>query len=168
MARLGVGVRGVTGGLEGFQLAEAAVDGALNAGFVAGELGEGVGTLATHVEGTGQEIALVRRGGRRRHRLAVLFGVAFFGGVLLLAGLVLCGDIVEAVAVDAGFHGEDAVETPLVGGDAQDQFLFAGADGAEAIEEVLNEEEEVFGILAGQDVFVGAQAVAEGAMWVFF
>jgi hypothetical protein len=75
---------------------------------------------------------------------------------------------VEAVAVDAGFHGEDAVETPLVGGDAQDQFLFAGADGAEAIEEVLNEEEEVFGILAGQDVFVGAQAVAEGAMWVFF
>jgi hypothetical protein len=92
---------------------------------------------------------------------------SLFGGVLLLAELVLCGDIVEAVAVDAGFHGEGAVEAPLIGGDAQDQFFFAGADGLEAVQVVVEEEEEeeeeeeLGGILVQQDVFVGAQAVEE-------
>src|ERR1039457_6689993 len=104
---------GVARSLVLFQLAEAAVDGALDAAFVAGELDEGVGTFAIHVEGAGQEVALVGRRGRRRHRFAVLFGVLFLRSVLLLAEFFLCGDIVEAVAVDAGFKGEGAVQAPL-------------------------------------------------------
>jgi hypothetical protein len=74
---------------------------------------------------------------------------------------VPCGDHLEVLPVDAGFHGEDAVEAPLIGGDAQDQFLFAIADGAEAVEVIVEEGEEVFGILVQQDVFVGTQAAEE-------
>ena len=82
--------------------------------FVAGELGERVGTFAIDVEGASQEVALDGLGGRGRHRIAVFFGVSFLDVVELLADLFLCGDIVEAVAIDAGFRGEGAVETPLV------------------------------------------------------
>ena len=156
-----VGGGGDARGLILLQLTEAAVDGALDAAFVVGQFGERVGTLAIHLEGAGQEVALVGWSGRWRHRFAVFFGVSYLGGVLVLAELVDVGDALEVVAVDAGFHGEGAVEAPLIGGDAQDQGFFAGADGAEAVEEVLEEEEEVLGILAGEDVFVGAQAVAE-------
>ena len=82
-------------------------------------------------------------------------------GVAALEVPVPCGDHLEVLPVDAGFHGEDAVEAPLIGGDAQDQFLFAIADGAEAVEVIVEEGEEVFGILVQQDVFVGTQAVEE-------
>src|ERR1035438_221806 len=98
----------------------------------------------------------------RRHRLSVLFGVTFLRSVLLLTEFFLCGDIVEAVAEDAGFHGEGAVEAPLVGGDAQDQCFFAVADGAEASEEIVEEQAKIFGIFAGEEVLVGAQAVFKG------
>src|ERR1022692_4226909 len=104
-----LGGGGGAGCLIRFQLAEAAVDGALDAGFVAGEFGEGVGTLAIDVESAGREVALVGRDGWRRRRFAVLFGVVFFGGVPVLAALFLGGHVVEAVAVDAGLHGEDTV-----------------------------------------------------------
>src|ERR1039458_3110734 len=57
--------------------------------------------------------------------------------------------------------GEDTVEAALVGGDAQDQVLFAGADGLEAVQVVVEEEKELFGILVEEDMFVGAQAVEE-------
>ena len=82
-------------------------------------------------------------------------------GVAALEVPVPCGDHLEVLPVDAGFHGEDAVEAPLIGGDAQDQFLFAIADGAEAVEVIVEEGEEVFGILVQQDVFVGTQAAEE-------
>src|ERR1022692_732522 len=82
-----LGGGGGAGCLIRFQLAEAAVDGALDAGFVTGELGEGVGTLAIDVESAGREVALVGRDGWRRRRFAVLFGVVFFGGVPVLAAL---------------------------------------------------------------------------------
>jgi hypothetical protein len=87
-----------------------------------------------------------------------------FGNLLVLEVLPLAVRIFvlylpEAVAVDAGFDGEGAVEAPLSGGDAQDELLFALADGVEAVVEVFQEEEEVFGILAGQEVLVGAEAV---------
>ena len=161
MGFFGAGIGGVARGRVDFQLAETAVDGALQGAFVAGKLGEGVGTFAIHVEGASQEVALDGRGGRGWHRIAVFFGVSLFDVVELLADLFLLGDIVEAVAVDAGFRGEGAVETPLVVDDAQDQFFFAGADGAEAVQEVLEEEEEFFGVLVEQDVFVGAEAMFE-------
>jgi hypothetical protein len=49
----------------------------------------------------------------------------------------------------------------LIGGNAQDQVFFGGADGLEAVQVVVEEEEELFGIFIEQDVFVGAQAVEE-------
>jgi len=143
------------------QLAEAAVDGAFGAAFVASQLGERVGAVAIPVEGTGDEVAFVGRGGRRRHRSAFRFGVTFFDGVLFLAGLVDCGDGADAFAVDAGFHGDGAVEAPLIGGNAEDQFFFGGADGLEAVEVVVDEDEEFGRILVEQDVIVRAQAVDE-------
>ena len=49
----------------------------------------------------------------------------------------------------------------MIGGDAEDQFFFGGADGLEAVEVVVDEDEEFGGVLIEQDVFVGAQAVDE-------
>jgi hypothetical protein len=70
-------------------------------------------------------------------------------------------DFMKAVTVDAGFGGEGAAETPLAVGDAQDQSFFGGADGLEAVPVIVEEEQEVFGVLVEQDVFIGAQAVEE-------
>ncbi len=49
----------------------------------------------------------------------------------------------------------------MVSGDAEHQFFLAFADWEEAVEEVVEEGEEVFRILAGEDVFVGAQAMEQ-------
>jgi hypothetical protein len=80
---------------------------------------------------------------------------------LPLAVRIFAGDLLKAVAVDAGFHGEGAAEAPLVVRDRQDQHFFGVAHGLEAVVKVLEEDEELFGILVEQDVFVGAQAVDE-------
>jgi hypothetical protein len=56
---------GVAGGLKDLQLLDATVDGAIEGGFIAGELEEGVGTGAIHVEGAGGEVGGVGRGGGR-------------------------------------------------------------------------------------------------------
>ena len=55
------------------------------------------------------------------------------------AEIVVGGDRLEALAVDASFHGDGAVEAPLVVGDTLYQFFFAEADGAEAVIEVFEE-----------------------------
>src|ERR1022692_5179332 len=60
----GTGVGGAARRLVRFQLAETAVDGALRGAFVAGELGERVGTFAINVEGASQEVALDRKSTR--------------------------------------------------------------------------------------------------------
>ncbi len=149
------------GGLIDLQLVEAAVDGALDAGFVAGEFGGRVGTGGVDAESAGQEVARIGRDRRRRRRSAFFFGELRGHGVLFLAGLVLVGDPLKEIAVDAGFQGKGAVEAPPQAGDAHDQVLFDGADGLEAVEMVVEAEEELFGILIEHDVFVGAQAVDE-------
>jgi hypothetical protein len=59
LGTFGNGVGGFAGCLEGFQLAEAAFDGVLDAGFVARELGERVGGEAVGVERAGQDIGFV-------------------------------------------------------------------------------------------------------------
>ena len=65
-------------------------------------------------------------------------------------------------AVDAGFEGKSTVETPLGGGDALDHQVFAVADGAEVVVEILEEADEGIGILAFEDeVFVAGEAVGE-------
>src|ERR1017187_2126591 len=96
------GVRGIAGGLELFQLAEASVDGTLQVAFVAGEFGERVGTLAIYVEGARQEITSSGGVGGGGGRLAALFGRLFLDVVHSLADLVLYSDILEAVTVDTG------------------------------------------------------------------
>jgi hypothetical protein len=72
---------------------------------------------------------------------------------------VLCGDLLEALAIDAGFHGEGAVEAPLIGGDAADDHFVAVADGLEAAVEVIEEEENCSESSSSRRLFVGAQAV---------
>ena len=99
----------------------------LDAAFVPGELGQGVGTGAIDVEGAGQEVAFV---GRRGRRCQLAITGSYFIVVQLLAGAVGFGDVAQAVAVDAGFHREGAVEAPLIGGDTPDQLFFAVADAA--------------------------------------
>ncbi|HTT60630.1 MAG TPA: hypothetical protein VMG35_02265 [Bryobacteraceae bacterium] len=74
--------RGVAGCLIALQLAEAAIDGALDAGFVAGELHEGVGALAIDAEGAGQEIAFAGGDGGRRRGIAGLLSLFHVRGVL--------------------------------------------------------------------------------------
>jgi hypothetical protein len=63
-------------------------------------------------------------------------------------------DFMKAVTVDAGFGGEGAAEAPLAVGDAQDQSFFGGADGLEAVPVIVEEEQEVFGVLVEQDAFL--------------
>jgi hypothetical protein len=164
-------MRGIARGLIRLQLAEATVDGALQVAFVAGELGEGIGTGAIGVEGAGQEVTLGGRSRRWRRGLAVLLGPLLCFGVLFFAGLVLGGDILEAVAKDASFQGDGALQAPLIKADAQDQLFFAFADRTEAAEEVLEEEHEDAGIIVVEQVLVGARgagdAVAAGFGFAF-
>ena len=152
---------GLAGGLERFELPERAVDGTLDGRFVAGQIRKAVGTDAVDVEGAGQAVVCIWRNGGRRLRLFAKGGVLFLLRVDSLLFRVLCGDLLEALAIDAGFHGERAVQAPLIGGDAADDHFLAVADGLEAAVEVIEEEEKLFGVLVEQDVFVGAQAVEE-------
>jgi len=103
----------VAGGLVDFQLAEVAVDGVLQEAFVARQFYERVGTLAIGVEGAGQEVALVGREEGGRHRIAVLFGIAHFGGVMPLAVLVLFRPHHRSGRGRCRFHGDSAIEAPL-------------------------------------------------------
>lgn len=154
-------MRRLAGLLEDFQLMDTAVDGAFDAGFVAGEFGEGVGALAIGIEGAADQVFLEGRFGRRRFGFAVLFGVLFFIFVDLLAERVFTGDIVEAVAKDAGLHGENAVEAPLAGGDAVDQFFLGGTFRVKANDVVVEEEQEFLFVVAGEHVLAAGEAVFE-------
>jgi hypothetical protein len=83
----------------------------------------------------------------RQPRSAFEFGILFFTGIGSLAVRIFFDDLLEAVAEEAGFHGEGAVEAPVRGGDAQEQHFFDFADGLEAVVTVFEEEEEIFGVL---------------------
>ena len=148
----------VAGGLEGFEVLHAAFDGAFDGGFVAGEAGEVVGAFAILHEGAGEEVVRFVRVGRERLFLALAYA-QFVMLPLIPVDAVQDGGF---FAVDAGFEGKGAVETPLGGGDALDGQFFAVADGAEVVVEVLEEAEEGFGILTFEDeVFVAGEAVGE-------
>ncbi len=130
--------------------------------------------MAIDAEGAGPEVARIGDVGRRRGGFAAAGGillVVLVLGIDALAVGVLFGDGLEALAVESGFHGEDGVEAPFTSGDAQDQLLFGFSDGLEAIDEVLEEEQEVVGIVIEDDVFVGAeavdQAIAAGFVFAF-
>jgi len=91
-----------------------------------------------------------------------MFGVFLFAAVEEGAGLGLAGDILEAVAVEAGFEGGGAVEAPLGQGDVQDQFLFGFADGLEAADMILEEGEEFAGVFGFEEVLVGFGGAGDG------
>ena len=150
------------GGLVDFQLADGAVDGKLDATFVAVEVGEVFGAGAIDREGAGQAVVRIGRSGDGREAVGVQFAIPFVINQCFRAGVIRRGDPLETRTVDAGFEGEGTVEAPLIGGDARHEHFFGFASRAEGIVEVFEEQEEFFGIFAvKQDVFVGAQAVKE-------
>ncbi len=157
--------------LVGFQPAEAAIDGALDGGLIAGEVGERVRTGAVDVEGAGEEVSGIGRGRRRWGGVAVGGGVLLVFEVEPLAAGILFGDGHEALAIDAGFEGKRAAEAPFVGGDTEDQSFLGFADGLEAIDVILEEEKELGGFVVGEDMLVGAQtvhqAIAAGFIFAF-
>jgi hypothetical protein len=75
------------------------------------------------------------------------------------------GGLVDLKLTETAVDGE--LDTGLVAGEVGDgigthsQHFFAFAGGAEDFVEVLEEQEEIFGILVKQDVFVGALAMRE-------
>ena len=150
------------GGLEGLQLAEAAVDGAIEGGFVAGELDDGVGAGAIHVEGAGGEVCWVGRDGRSGQRLAATFGFGLLAVVAVFVELILLLDGADVVAIDAGFVGQDAAETPLKVGDASDEQFFAFAHGTKAAVEIVTEALESVRFLAGEQGVGAGEAVLGG------
>lgn len=153
-----------SGGLVFLQLAETAVDGAFEVAFVAGQFGEGVGGGAIGVEGTRQKVACIRHGGLRRRFFAVLVGIRFSLGVEAGAGLVVAVDIVETVAIDAGFEGHGAVEAPLGQGDVGYELLFRGSFGMEAGEVVAQEGGEFGGVVRGEKVQI--RGCRGGCSWL--
>ena len=148
--RLGHVAEGLAGYLVGFQLAQATVNRALQAGLVAGEVGEGVSAFAI------QHDCAAGQGG-----LASGSGVLFYHGMNLLDFRISLGNYLEAIAEDGSFHGEGAVEAPLSGGDAADEYVFTVADGVEAVAEVLEEGEEFAGVFVKDEVLVGAETMGE-------
>lgn len=148
-------------GLEALEAADASVQGTLDAGFIAGQGGDGAGAIAIEAEGAGPEVRGIEYVRRGRGGLAAIGSILLILGVDALAVGILFGDGLEAFAVEGGFHGEDGVEAPLTGGHAQDEFLFDFADGLKAIDEVLEKEQEVGGVVIKDEVFVGAQSVDE-------
>jgi hypothetical protein len=76
------------------------------------------------------------------------------------------GGLVDLKLTETAVDGE--LDTGLVAGEVGDgigthsQHFFAFAGGAEDFVEVLEEQEEIFGILVEQDVFVGALGYARG------
>ena len=82
-------------------MAEAAVDGMLQAVFVTGEIGEGSGFFAIEDKGARQKIAVVmfRRRDGPQGSVSELLIVHLFGP---LAGF---GEILKALAIDTGFNG---------------------------------------------------------------
>jgi hypothetical protein len=164
---------GLAGGLSGsfggpagllvdFQLAQAAIDGALDGGLVAVELAEQVFVAGIFGEGAGEAVVGVRRIGRRRE----LIGVGCVIGPVIRQTLngaeVGVIDDFEAPDEDAGFPGDGAAEAPLIGGDELDEIFLGGTDGLEAGFEVLEEGIEFRGVFAGEDVFFSGEAVGNG------
>jgi hypothetical protein len=75
---------------------------------------------------------------------------------------VFLADVVEVVADDGGFVGEDAAEPPLDVGNASDEQFFGGADGLVTEVVILAEDLEFFGVFAGEEGVGGGEAVFGG------
>jgi hypothetical protein len=135
-------VRELAGGLEALELVEGAVEGALDAGFVAAEGFEDAGCgTGVPAEDVGEFVCVDE---------AVVVGFE----VLLVVD--------EAEIEEAGFDGAAAGEAPLGHDDLVDEGGFEGAGGLEVIEEGVEEFVEGLFVFAVDDGVFGGEAVFEG------
>jgi hypothetical protein len=128
----------LAGGLEALEFVEGAIEGALDAGFVAADVGEDVGV---HAEDVGQFLVL--------------------GHVDVLALDVLLV-LIEAEFEEAGFNAAVAGDAPLGHDDLVDEGGFEGAVGLEIVEEGVEEFIEIPVLFADDDGGFGGEAVFEG------
>jgi hypothetical protein len=134
----------------------------LDAAFVAVEVGQVVFVFGVDDEGAAQEVAFFRLGAGGGVTVGKEFVIPFAGAPAFFTVAVFHGGAIQTLAEYAGLHGEGAIEAPLIGGDAGDEHFLGFADWAEGGVEVIEEREEIFRVLViEQEVFIGAQAVAE-------
>jgi len=141
----GAGLRRVgapAGGLDALELVEGAVEGALDAGFVAAEGVEDAGG------GTGVPAEDV--------------GEFVFLGEVVVVGFEVRLVVGEAEIEEAGFDSAAAGEAPLGHDGLVDEGGFEGAGGLEVIEEGVEEFVEGLFVLAVDDGVVGGESVFEG------
>jgi hypothetical protein len=131
------------GGLEALELAEGAVEGALDAGFVAAQEGQGVGAA---------DVALVE------------IGEAGARGQALVALGDIFGVIGPAELEEATFDEAEAAETPGGHDDLLDEEGLEGADGLELVLEGLAGFVEFVHFLAFDANVFGGEAVGEGVL----
>jgi hypothetical protein len=132
----------VAGSLEALEFVEGAVEGALDAGFVAGEgVEDAGGGTGVPVEDAGQFLVVVEA--------SVLgFGVRF--------------KVDEAKFEEAGFEAAATDEAPLGHDDLVDEGGFERSGGLELVEEGVAEFVESLIVFAYDDGGLGSEAVFEG------
>ena len=131
---------GAAGGLEALQFVEGSVEGALAAGFVAGQRGESTDFAGVADE---DESVLVVAG-----RVVESTQIAFF--------------LMEQPVEEAGFHAAEAAEAPSGHDHLLDEEGFGGADGLVVVLEGLLDFLEFGFPLGFNDGVLGGEAVAEG------
>jgi hypothetical protein len=127
--------------LQGLQLFEGPVMGAIQGAFVAHQQGEGLAVIGEFLKDPGDAIVVVHIG----ELVVDVFVAAHEFGV-------------ERVRFDAA----DAAETPAGGCHRFDQFGFEGGLGVELVHVGIEEELELFAGFGGEDDGLGGQAMADG------
>ena len=131
---------GAAGGLEALQFVQGAVEGALGAGFVAGQEGESARAAGVVEEDKG---VLVMAG-----RVVESTQTAFF--------------LIEQPVEEAGFHAAEAAEAPGGHDHLLDEEGFGGTDGLVVVLERLVDFLEFGFPLGFNDGVLGGEAMAEG------
>jgi hypothetical protein len=127
--------------LQGLQLFERPVMGAIQGAFVANQQGEGLAVIGQLLKDPGDAIVVVH--------------VGELGVDVFIPAHEFCAEHV-------GFDPADAAEAPAGGGHRFDQFRFEGGLGVELVDVGIEEELELFAGLGGEDDGLGGQAVADG------
>jgi hypothetical protein len=130
-----------TGGLEAQKLMMGAEEGALGAGFVAGQDGEGVGRAGVAEKDAGEAVG---------------------GGKSLVFVVDVFGVIDQAEVEGAGFQTAEAAKAPGGHDDLLDEEGFDGADGLVLLFEGQLDCVELVRVFDGDDGVLGGEAVFEG------
>src|SRR5579862_5162506 len=67
----------------------------------------------------------------------------------------------EVSPIDLHLHGQGSIETPLGGGDAEDELLLVIADGVVRVAKIVEEDIEVGGVFVGEEEVLGGEAVRD-------